>query len=417
VNILHDQFSQCNVSFTGVVANCTLPGSGCTTYTSTASTPVLDNATASNTIAAPALGGATLSDLNVYVNISHTYSSDLRVSLESPAGTVVNLINSGLCTSSDNIIVEFDQTGVNGTVGATCPLNNLFVVPAQSLAAFNGQGFQGNWVLRVQDVATQDEGTLNSWCLIPTLVFPEVRVAAKVFLEGPYNTGSGLMNDDLRGAGLVPLTEPYTALGYAFVGAPSGATTAPVLAVTGGNAIVDWVVVELRSSANSATIVASKAALLQRDGDVVGVDGTSPVSFAVSAGDYFVAVRHRNHLGAMATPALALSATAAPVDLTDPASSTFGTDARKAVGTVRALWAGDVTFNRQIKYTGGGNDRDPILVRIGGSVPTAVVNGCHPEDVNLNGQVKYAGSANDRDPVLVNIGGTVPTATRTEQLP
>ena len=50
-------------------------------------------------------------------------------------------------------------------------------------------------------------------------------------------------------------------------------------------------------------------------------------------------------------------------------------------------------------------------------MPTAVVNGYHPEDVNLNGQVKYAGAANDRDPILVNIGGTVPTATRSEQIP
>jgi len=37
--------------------------------------------------------------------------------------------------------------------------------------------------------------------------------------------------------------------------------------------------------------------------------------------------------------------------------------------------------------------------------------------VNMTGQVKYTGAANDRDPILVNIGGTVPTTTRLEQLP
>ncbi|MBK9274984.1 MAG: proprotein convertase P-domain-containing protein [Flavobacteriales bacterium] len=417
VVLVHDQFSQCNVTYTGVVANCNVPGAACTTFNSTSTSAITDNATVSNTITVPSQGGATLSDLNVFVNITHTYSSDLRLSLESPAGTLVNLINSGLCTNSDNIVVEFDQTGVNGNVGTTCPMNNLFVVPAQSLAAFDGEVFEGDWILRVQDVATQDVGTLNGWCLIPTLVQADVKVAARVFLEGAYNTGTGLMNDDLRAAGLLPLNEPYTALGYPFVGTPSGATTAPVLAVTDANAIVDWVVVELRNSLNSATVVASKAALVQRDGDVVAIDGTSPVSFTLSAGDYFVAVRHRNHLGAMATPALALSGTATTVDLTAPATGTFGTNARKTVGSIRALWAGDVTFNRQIKYAGGSNDRDPILVRIGGTVPTAVANGYHPEDVNLNGQVKYAGSANDRDPILVNIGGTVPTATRSEQIP
>ncbi len=417
VLLLHDQFSQCNVTYTGVTADCNTPGAGCTTVNSTGSTAIVDNSTVSNTITVPAQGGATLTDLNVFVNISHTYTGDLRLSLESPAGTEVDLINSGLCSGNNDIVVEFDQTGSDGNVGATCPMNGLFVVPAQSLAAFNGQAFQGNWILRVQDVASQDQGTLNSWCLIPTLAAAEVKVAPKVFLEGAYVTGTGLMSDGLRSAGLLPLTEPYTALGYSFVGAPSGATTAPVLAVTGNDAIVDWVVVELRNSLNSATVVASKAALVQRDGDVVGVDGTSPVTFAVPAGDHFVAVRHRNHLGAMATPAVALSGTATTVDLTAAGTGTYGTDARKTVGAVRVLWAGDVTFNHQLKYAGGSNDRDPILVRVGGTVPTAVANGYHPEDVNLNGQVKYAGTANDRDPILVNLGGSVPTATRNEQLP
>jgi len=39
------------------------------------------------------------------------------------------------------------------------------------------------------------------------------------------------------------------------------------------------------------------------------------------------------------------------------------------------------------------------------------------EDANLDGQVKYTGASNDRDPILVNIGGTVPTNTRVQQLP
>jgi len=37
--------------------------------------------------------------------------------------------------------------------------------------------------------------------------------------------------------------------------------------------------------------------------------------------------------------------------------------------------------------------------------------------VTLDGVVKYTGLENDRDIILVNIGGTVPTDTREEQLP
>ncbi|MBK6832062.1 MAG: hypothetical protein IPG92_15620 [Flavobacteriales bacterium] len=50
--------------------------------------------------------------------------------------------------------------------------------------------------------------------------------------------------------------------------------------------------------------------------------------------------------------------------------------------------------------------------------PTNVVfNVYATEDVNLDSDVKYTGPFNDRDPILVNIGGTVPTAQRFEQLP
>lgn len=45
------------------------------------------------------------------------------------------------------------------------------------------------------------------------------------------------------------------------------------------------------------------------------------------------------------------------------------------------------------------------------------MNGYYTEDVNLDGVVKYIGAGNDRDPVLVTIGSTVPTAVRNAQLP
>jgi alpha-glucosidase (family GH31 glycosyl hydrolase) len=81
------------------------------------------------------------------------------------------------------------------------------------------------------------------------------------------------------------------------------------------------------------------------------------------------------------------------------------------------LWSGNVVRDGSLKYVGASNDRDPILVRIGSTVPTNVVNGYYPEDCNLDGSVKYVGAENDRDPVLINVGGIVPTSVRVEQLP
>ncbi|HRD52300.1 MAG TPA: putative metal-binding motif-containing protein, partial [Flavobacteriales bacterium] len=247
-----------------------------------------------------------------------------------------------------------------------------------------------------------------------------VSVSARVFLEGPYNSALGLMHDGMRSLGLVPTVEPYTGLGYSHMGGGGESTSPAVLAEAGGEAIVDWVVVELRSEADPTVIVATRCALLQRDGAVVDVDGQSPVSFTSAPGDYHVAVRHRNHLGVMTASVISLESAVTVIDLTVPATPTYGTAARKSITgdfPAHVLWAGDVTFNGQLQYVGDGNDRDPILQRIGGSVPTTTISGYHPEDVNLDGAVKYVGEGNDRDPILQNIGGSVPTNTRAEQLP
>jgi uncharacterized repeat protein (TIGR03803 family) len=249
-----------------------------------------------------------------------------------------------------------------------------------------------------------------------------IQIAAKVMLDGPYNSGTLLMNDALRSLVDFPLTEPYTTLGFSQAGGGGGeTTTAPVLAVSGNNAIVDWVRLELRSSSDNTSILATKQCLVQRDGDVVATDGVSPVTINIAPGNYYVAVRHRNHLSAMTAATVALSASPVTVDFTLTSTATFGTNARKLVGSVNLLWAGNTVRDTPapwlLKYTGGSNDRDPILAAIGGVVPTNTVTGYRVEDVTLDGVTKYTGGSNDRDPILANIGGVVPTTTRADQLP
>jgi hypothetical protein len=231
--------------------------------------------------------------------------------------------------------------------------------------------------------------------------------------------GSALMSDGLRSAGLLPAVEPYSAMGFAQVASGGGEIVPPgVLAITGNNAIVDWVRIELRAAAEPATVLATRQALLQRDGDVVdSSDGVSPITFNVPAGSYHIAVRHRNHLGCMTSSAIPLSSTALVVDFRSGTTATYGTNAQQVASGAYMLWAGDVTREGTIQYVGEGNDRDPILVEIGGTVPTATSAGYKAEDVNMDGTVKYVGEGNDRDPILVNIGGSVPTNTRSEQLP
>jgi hypothetical protein len=118
--------------------------------------------------------------------------------------------------------------------------------------------------------------------------------------------------------------------------------------------------------------------------------------------------------------------TAAPVrvsvalktyDLTDGSTLLFGTAPTTTVGTKQVLWMGNTFRDGLLKYTGSDNDRDPILVRVGGTTPNSTVSGYWLEDATMDGVVKYTGASNDRDPILVNVGATVPTNTRAEQLP
>lgn len=248
-------------------------------------------------------------------------------------------------------------------------------------------------------------------------------ISVKVFLGGPYSSGSGLMNDALRTLAAFPLTEPYTALDADMdpVGGGGGETTdSGVLAGTGANAIVDWVLVELRSRYDPSIVVEARCGLVQRDGDVVSpLDGTSDLEFN-SYGVFHVAVRHRNHLGVMTDYRITLSSGApAVVDFTDPGTGTYGSDAQKSVSGTMVLWPGNVwTNDHTVKYSGANNDKDPILIAIGGVNPNNTIPNVYAlEDVNMDNTIKYIGTNNDRDIILVTIGGINPNATRVEQLP
>ena len=99
-----------------------------------------------------------------------------------------------------------------------------------------------------------------------------------------------------------------------------------VLGRAGDNAIVEWVRLELRDKNNPAVILHTRSGLVQRDGDIVGADGTSPVFFTGVANDnYYVAIRHRNHLGFRTNAAIALAENTYAPNFTNSISSVYGT--------------------------------------------------------------------------------------------
>ncbi|WP_037671694.1 S8 family serine peptidase [Streptomyces griseus] len=114
---------------------------GGTTFTNTTAFSIPDNGSAiESSIAVSGRTGNAPSALQVGVDITHTYRGDVVVDLVAPDGTTYRLKSSSTSDSADNVTTTY-------TVNASSEVAN------------------GTWKLRVQDVAAQDTGRLNSWKL------------------------------------------------------------------------------------------------------------------------------------------------------------------------------------------------------------------------------------------------------------
>ena len=330
----------------------------------------------------------------------------VELNMQVPAGTAHRIT-----AFDDNTEIVQQLHRDNSGVSYPYPLGSLGAITG-STAGSSFYYYLYDWEVRTPTVVLE-----SARVPVTAEVTDGVTLDLRVFLEGPYDPQSGLMSDALRQQGLLPLTEPYSALGYTHVGGGGEGTTLAVLSQSGSTAVVDWVVVELRDPVTPSQVIASSSALLRRNGQVTSVTG-SPVRFPVAAGNYHVAIRHRNHLSCMTGTALSFGASTAIVDLTVAETATYGSEARRTLldGT-QVLWGGNVVGDGRLMYTNQDNDRDPILALIGGTIPTSSVNGYHTADTNMDGAVKYTGNSNDRDIILSNIGGVIPTNIRYHQLP
>ncbi len=99
----------------------------------------------------------------VHLDLSHSYLSDLVITLTSPAGTEVTLISNS-CAEANDVLATFEA----GAPPFTCSNNPAIsgvVRPLGSLNSFAGESSFGGWVLTIQDTAPADGGQLNSFSL------------------------------------------------------------------------------------------------------------------------------------------------------------------------------------------------------------------------------------------------------------
>lgn len=287
------------------------------------------------------------------------------------------------------------------------------------------------------------------------LVIPDLTIKVRVYLEGSLmdnsnavaSDGRPLMRDGLRVSTFnsnryIPNRDPYKFTPDAYLNSsldlttdydhqiPGGtanfskfdsvASPTPVFGVEGQEALVDWVFIELRSKADSTIIQATRSGLLQRDGDVVDLDGFSGLKFpGMSIDSYYVVVRHRSHLGAMTadpqTPrqltTLVNFTKASELDVYDFGTNKFpgydytglAMNSEVKFG-YRALWAGTFDINGKIKADNPNDDLNTLFFDVFGYPTNTSLNvnfdfafGYTPGDYNMDGKSKYDNPNDDKN--------------------
>jgi len=117
-----------------------------------------------------------ITDINVYLEITHDDVSDLEIYLQAPSGTTITLKNQWAPrwrNPRKNLgpILLDDQANQPITEG-TSPYKGSFR-PETTLSAFHGQSATGQWSLQIYDAIYADTGTLLRWELHIQTLTPE----------------------------------------------------------------------------------------------------------------------------------------------------------------------------------------------------------------------------------------------------
>ncbi len=152
-----------------------LPGVTCSSVGTLDCTGVLDSAQppATSQMRLAACGGA-ITDVNVGVDITHSWVGDLDIVITAPNSTSVTIVDrpgnpaSTFGCSGDDIFAVLDDSAgspvENECAGGTPTIAGTFS-PNNPLSALNGLDANGIWTIEVTDNVGGDTGTLNDWSL------------------------------------------------------------------------------------------------------------------------------------------------------------------------------------------------------------------------------------------------------------
>jgi hypothetical protein len=213
---------------------------------------------------------------------------------------------------------------------ATLSMNGL--VAAQPIGPGAGLG---------QATRTHTGPEFGAFIVFRTASSVAVNATVRCYLQGPYNSSTNTMSNALKQGGVLATH--------------FGALPVPALAV-------DSINVEIRDSLSAAasTKRAFAPAWLLTDGTIRDLLDTTKayVGFTgVPTGNYYLVVRHRNHLAVMSSVRVGVDGSVTPpvYDFSSGQASAYGTNPMVATGTRFSLYAGDVNGDGVVRYTNAGN--------------------------------------------------------------
>ena len=217
-----------------------------------------------------------ITDLNVAINVTHTYDSDLIISLKSPTG-VVSTLSYRRGGSGDNFVSTiFDDEATKAISSGIAPFTGSFK-PDTTLSAFDGLNSRGVWTLTVEDKARGDIGSLKNWAISLTGASQTATTVRKL-------DGEATPVADAPAA--EPIAVPSKGLDCPQSGiespAPSANLQAPANSLTNGSVANYLVGSPLTSNSNSSNATESESS--RSEGS--NLDYTSD---SASLSDYFFA--------------------------------------------------------------------------------------------------------------------------------
>ncbi len=217
-----------------------------------------------------------VADINFGFFATHTYRSDLRITLTSPAGTTVTLLTwVGNVQDGDNYndLLDDQAAAAIGThnsavndplTPAPLPYSHSFR-PSNPLSAFNGQNAVGNWTMVLCDAVGSDTGTFTRADLFITAVVGQVNVVKT----------SSTLSDGVSAAN--PKSVPGAVTRYCILITNTGATASTnIVANDALPANLTFVLGSMRSGTSCAT-----AATVEDDNNI-GTDETDPVGASIT---------------------------------------------------------------------------------------------------------------------------------------